>query len=58
MKDASLLFLFAPALSFDIHTVRSLVGLDINEPPFLVANGIELRASGTAVGCSFHVVLL
>lgn len=42
-SDPLLAFLLTLALSFDVHAMGTLVGLDVNEPPLLVANGIELR---------------
>lgn len=35
-------FLLTLALSLDVHTMSTLVRLDVNEPPPLVANGIQL----------------
>lgn len=55
----SLLFPFLGlALPLQIHAVRTLVGLDVNKPSFLVPDCVEFCPGRTAVGCSSHVVLV
>ena len=53
-----LLSLLRLALALDVHSMRTLVRLNIYKSASLVSDCVEFCSSGTAVCCSFHDGLL